>query len=111
MTGVRIAFYTIAWLVFFLIPSFAVVHVNCFPNALKKLPLPEGDNILARISIKIGVPADILLVVSLIGCVTLILFAPLSRAWKITIALAWFPLAVAQLFAICLGLVLVGNPL
>lgn len=108
--GMRVFTFAAAWLVLFLIPSFSVIVVNCFPIP-PFLSTPSGDNVLSRISLAIGVPADILLLVSLIGCETLILFAPLSRGWKITIALAWFPLAVAQLFVIALALVLAGNPL
>jgi hypothetical protein len=110
MSGRRIAFYTAAWLVCFLIPSFSVVLVNCFPNAVR-LAAPIPDDVLSRISIGIGVPADIVLLISLIGCESLILLAPVSPPWKAIIALAWFPLVVAQLFAILLGLVLLGNPL
>lgn len=110
MSNRRLAFSVSAWFVFLLIPSLSVVLVNWFPDG-PKLPAPTGDSVLSRISISIGVPADIVLLISFIGCETLILFAPISRALKIGIALAWFPLVVAQLFAIVLCLVLAGNPL
>ena len=106
----QLAACVIAWVLFLLIPAFSVTLVNYYPNILR-LPLPNGDNILNRVSISIGVPMPIVLLTSLFGYLTTTFLAPMTLRWKIGIAVAWFPLIVVQVFAIVLCLVLLGNPL
>jgi len=107
----RLVVHLAAWLACFLVPALAVAFVNSYPEALQKLPRPAGAGVMTRISTTIGVPADIVFGLSLIGCGASTILAPIPRKWKVAALLAWFPLMIAQLFMICLCLILLGHPL
>jgi hypothetical protein len=106
----RIACCHVVWCLFFLLPSYSVALVNYFPNAVS-LPLPTSNNVLNRVSISIGIPVDIVLLASLLGCGVATILAPTTPGRKIIVSLGWFPLIVIQLLSIGLVLVLLGNPL
>ena len=97
------------WLVFFLLPSFGVIAGHAYPGP-PFLDPPKGDTVLSRVSLALGVPMEPLLFGSLLGCVIAAACLPTTLHWKATVILAWFPLAVLQILALTLALLLLGYP-
>jgi hypothetical protein len=112
-SATRIVACGIAWILCFLIPAFAVILVQFFarhiPDSMKR-PLPTSDDIVARTSILLDIPADIVLPASLIGCAIAAGLAPIRGEWRFAIFVAWFPLIAVQVFVILLGLCLARRP-
>src|SRR5438309_7349500 len=80
--------YAIAWSVLFLLPAFSVMCVNYFPvpDAMKLAP-PESDGIVARLSLQLGIPGNIVFSASLIGCTIVALVSPLAPEKRILIVI------------------------
>jgi hypothetical protein len=47
---------------------------------------------------------------SLLGCAVSVACLPITLHWKVAAILAWFPLAVLQILALTLALLLLGYP-
>ena len=71
---------------------------------------PSGDTVLSRVSLALGVPMEPLLLGSLLGCAVSVAYLPITPRWKVAVILAWFPLAVMQILALTLALILLGYP-
>lgn len=97
------------WLVFFLLPSFGVFAGHAYPGP-PFLDAPKGDTVLSRVSLALGVPMEPLLLGSLLGCVVSAACLPITLRWKAAAIPAWFPLAVLQILALTLALLLLGYP-
>ncbi len=102
----RLLFFSILWILFFLIPSIVLAivkigHIAPFLGGER----PSGDTILSRCSLILRIPIEPLLLVSLLGCLLSTLLLPIKKfRWKFVILVAWFPLVVLQ--DVVLGIVL-----
>jgi hypothetical protein len=100
---------TVGWIAFFLLPAVGVIAAHTYPGP-PFLDAPKGDTILSRVSLALGVPMQPLLFGSLLGCVVSVVYLPLTPPWKVAAIIAWFPLAVMQILALTLALILLGYP-
>src|SRR5436190_750777 len=100
-----IAAYSTVWLFFFLIPALTVVLSFVLPQIFALTERPSGNTIFSRISLCIGVRADIVLPISFIGCAVVGALLPIPSGWRIAIVISWFPLILfVELLAIILGI-------
>jgi hypothetical protein len=99
----RFAAFAVVWCFFFLLPTLVVVLTQYFP-VLAFTQLPLRESVLGRISLSVNARADLAFPISFVGCTLIGVLSPLKMGWKIAVLLGWFPLSLAQLFTIVLGL-------
>jgi hypothetical protein len=84
--------YVTGWLISFLLPAFVVALSLIWPATFALREMPDTGHVLGRISLCIGIRADLVLPVSFLGCAIVAGSSRLQRGWKILIVVGWFPL-------------------
>jgi len=84
----RLAAYSAAWLVSFLLPTWAVVVESFFPNSTR------------------GMSVALVSLTALVGCGVVGASAPITRQQKLGIVFAAVPLLVAQFFVLAVVLLI-----